>query len=257
MAAVIDRAEEYRLYAKLNCFTRRLEKTRLFITDCLSRCKNPYVAWSGGKDSTVMLHLVMEQRPDIPALCVQSELDYPDNIEIVERATKELSVNLILLHPEASPWEILKKHGGPFGQVNVASSELDKKCFYEPINRAVEQYGFDAVFLGLRAEESRARLMNRRVRGLSYRQKVGMQVFTPLGDWTGRDVFAYLVTRNLPINQVYSKVKFHPEPERIREGWWLPGDFSASRGSVAWLKYYYPDKYRELKEHFPEVAREV
>lgn len=249
--------EAYCLYAKLNCFNRRLEKTRLFIADCLSRCSNPYVAWSGGKDSTVMLHLVMEQRPDIPAVCIQSELDNPDNIEMIERATKELGVNLILIHPEASPWEILEKHGGPFGQVNVASSELDKKCFYEPINKAVKEHGFDAAFIGLRAEESRSRLMNRRVRGLSYRQKAGMQIFTPLADWTGRDIFAYTVTRELPMNKVYSKTKFHPEPERIREGWWLPGDLAAARGGVVWLKYYYPDKFRELQERFPEVAREA
>lgn len=249
--------EEYRLHAKLNCYTRRMDKTRAFIEDCLVQCQNPYVAWSGGKDSTAMLHLVMEQWPDIPALCVQSELDYPDNIEIVQRATRELSVNLILVHPEVSPWEILKKHGGPFGQVNVASSELDKKCFYEPINKAVAEHGFDAAFIGLRAQESRARMMNRKLRGLSYSHKAGMRIFTPLGDWTGRDVFAYLMTWNLPINEVYSKTKFHPETERIREGWWLPGDFSAAQGGVVWLKYYYPDKYRELQEHFPEVAREV
>ena len=81
-----------------------------------------------------------------------------------------------------------------------------------------------------------------------------MQVFTPLGDWTGRDVFAYLVSRELPVNQVYNKTKFHPEPERVREGWWLPGDFMASQGGVVWLKYYYPEKYQELAERFPEVA---
>lgn len=160
--------------------------------------------------------------------------------------------------PEVSPWDILKKHGGPFGQVNVASSELDRKCFYEPITKVVKEQDFDGVFVGIRSGESRARLMNRKIKGLSYYNKGhGIRIFTPLGDWTGEDIFAYLVSRDLPINQVYNKTKFHPNPSRIREGWWVPGETSAQLGGVVWLKYYYPDLYRKLVEMFPEVASMV
>jgi phosphoadenosine phosphosulfate reductase len=235
-----------------------VDKALGVIDTALAQCCNPYVAWSGGKDSTALLHLVQQRRPDIPAVCVQTDIELPDNLEIVERATRELRANLILVQPEVSAWQLVRRYGGPFGQVNVATSMLDRLCFFAPITQVVEERGFDAVFLGLRAEESRARLMNRRKRGLVYANKGrGLLTATPLGDWSGVDVFAYLVSRNLPISSVYSKTKFHPEPERVREGWWLPGDFMASRGIVIWLRYYYPDLYDRLAREFPEVAAHV
>ena len=43
-----------------------------------------YVSFSGGKDSTVLLHLVREEYPDIPAVFVDTGLEYPEIRQFVK-----------------------------------------------------------------------------------------------------------------------------------------------------------------------------
>ena len=42
-----------------------------------------YVSFSGGKDSTVLLHLVREEFPDVPAVFIDTGLEYPEIREFV------------------------------------------------------------------------------------------------------------------------------------------------------------------------------
>jgi 3'-phosphoadenosine 5'-phosphosulfate sulfotransferase (PAPS reductase)/FAD synthetase len=54
-----------------------------------------YVSFSGGKDSTVLLDLVRRAYPDVPAVFVDTGLEYPEIREFVR--TKE---NVVWLHPQ-------------------------------------------------------------------------------------------------------------------------------------------------------------
>ena len=66
--------------------------------------ENVYISFSGGKDSTVLLYLVREVCEDIPALFVDTGLEFPElkefvksfsNVEIIK--LKEKSLNSITL----------------------------------------------------------------------------------------------------------------------------------------------------------------
>ena len=248
------RRETYRLQANLPRFRRNVERSLGIIREALEEEPASYVSWSGGKDSTVLLDLVRKIRPDIPIVHVRTDIEYPDCKEWVDNFIRERGLNVTILEPP-SAWQVLVEEGGPFGQVNVATSRIDKECFFEPLAKEAEAKGYCQVFLGLRAEESRARLINLRVRGTRYyNQGRGLWTVLPLAWWSARDIFAYHVINDLPWEPIYDRTFLHPDPERIREGWWTTGQTAYEHGMGDWLRYHYPDLWRRAKETWPEFG---
>jgi len=68
-----------------------------------------YVAFSGGKDSTVLLHLVRELYPDVEAVFVNTGLEYPE----IQKFAKSFD-NVKVLYPEMSFPEVIRNYGYPF-----------------------------------------------------------------------------------------------------------------------------------------------
>jgi len=68
-----------------------------------------YIAFSGGKDSTVLLHLVRELYPDVPAVFSDTGLEYPEI-----RAFVKTFENVIFVKPKMNFKEVIEKFGYPF-----------------------------------------------------------------------------------------------------------------------------------------------
>lgn len=67
-----------------------------------------YVSFSGGKDSTVLLHLVRELYPDVPAVFCDTGLEYPE-----VRSFALSQPNVVRIIPKMTFRQVLEKYGYP------------------------------------------------------------------------------------------------------------------------------------------------
>ena len=76
-----------------------------------------YVSFSGGKDSTVLLHIVREMYPDVPAVFVDTGLEYPEIRQFVRTFD-----NVEWIKPKKNFRKVIEDYGYPFISKEVSES---------------------------------------------------------------------------------------------------------------------------------------
>lgn len=89
-----------------------------------------YVSFSGGKDSTVLLHIARSIYPDISAVFCDTGLEYPEIREFVKTVD-----NVTWVKPKMNFRQVIKTYGYP-----VASKETSKRIYELRHHNLSEEY---------------------------------------------------------------------------------------------------------------------
>lgn len=98
-----------------------------------------YVSFSGGKDSTVLLDLVRKIYPDVPAVFVDTGLEYPELREFVK--SKD---NVTWLRPEMNFRKVIESYGYPL--ISKEVSGAIKACRSKPDGYAAQKFKKDSPY---------------------------------------------------------------------------------------------------------------
>jgi len=259
----VAECEKYRLHAKLPVFRRRVEEAITIIKNALSEVSGTWaLSFSGGKDSTVMLDLCYRAGWRGPILYQSyGNLEtLPDNIEMVRWAERHYGLEVIQKEAPGE-FEIYRQLGHFFIEADTKEEQAAVRRWYRmafgKLSKFARQQGWAGQFLGLRIEESHQRRMvlgNRK--GFYYASSRKLWTCCPVYRWSGRDVWAYLVTRKLPWAKVYDAPA--QDRERLRNDVvFLAGSGSIRHGQFAFWKRYYPELFNRLALEWPEIRRYV
>ncbi len=198
-----------------------------------------YVSFSGGKDSTVLLHLVRNLYPDVPAVFVDTGLEFPEIKQFVKTIP-----NVTTLRPKKTFPCVLKEYGYPvvsketsqkIYEVRTTKSEklrkkrlfgdkkghgmIPKKWQYlidapfkisssccdvmkkRPVKKYEKETGFKP-FVGIMAGESYLRTSSYMKSGCNSFDAT-RPISRPIAFWTEDDIWEYIKRFNVPYSKIY------------------------------------------------------
>jgi 3'-phosphoadenosine 5'-phosphosulfate sulfotransferase (PAPS reductase)/FAD synthetase len=260
--------------------------SRAVIEQTLPLLERPAVAFSAGKDSTVLLHLLRQYRPEIITIYGNTTIEFPECVKFARWLRDEWKLNYYEARPDVSFWWVVEQYGWPllgkeFGVGGVAHKDSRSKFFADlesrgeltggyaiqaevpissacctflkerPSEKVQKQLGVDGVFLGILAAESRRRMFNFLQYGEWYYAKSQkMHKCHPLAIWTDDDIWAYIRRFNVPYAPLYDMGYYNERGEFIshkRNGCMFCGmDIRFPNNHLSIMRRTHPKAWRVL-----------
>jgi phosphoadenosine phosphosulfate reductase len=239
------------LHAKRSALDNAVERALSLIRVWLERAEKPYVAFSGGKDSSVLLHLVRQVDEDVPALFGDDEHLMPGT-EVLLRNTHGL--RRICGPTQHCEW-YQSWAGGPDQTLPPSGIWVDSDPDEGSVVAYARERGFDGAAVGLRTGESGRRTVHLRSRGRLFYAK-GKEVWQcyPLAEWSTRDVWGYIASRGVPYNDAYDRMAEAGIPlDKRRVGPFAPA--TALIPVLTNLRRAFPSEYRAFAAEYPEASQ--
>jgi len=172
------------------------------IKDIVNKYRLPVVAsFSGGKDSLVSLALLIEANLPFDVIFLDTGIEFPQTLDYVKRVSKYFNVDIVIIKSKDRFWRGVEYFGPP-GRDYRWCCKLVKTG---PITKYyTERYPNGALtIIGQRKYES----STRRYAGKLWRNPwTPKQIsFSPIQEWSSLEVWAYIMYKGLPINELYTR----------------------------------------------------
>jgi len=177
-----------------------IDQARNLIRESLSGAQPACLTCSFQAECMVVLHLVLEQHPEIPVLFLDTGYHFPETYAYRDRMGAAWNLNLVNLQPRQTVAEQETQFG------ILYQSAPDRCCGLrkvEPLFAALE--GYRVWFTGLRREQSPTRASLQPDDAFRLPSGKQLRKISPLALWRNREVWAYLKQHSIPVLPLYER----------------------------------------------------
>ena len=214
-------------------YLKKLEEESIYIIrEAIAEFNNPVLLYSIGKDSSVLLHLLLKSfypaKPPVRLLHIDTGWKFKQMIEFRDYQVEKFGLDLIVHSNEKGK----EQNVTPFGKTSKTYTDIMKT---EGLRQALDKYGFDVALGGARRDEEKSRAKERI---FSFRNEFhgwdpklqrpemfnlfnckinkgeSLRVF-PLSNWTELDVWEYIEAEKIEVVPLYFSA---PRPVVDRDG---------------------------------------
>ena len=168
-----------------------------------------HVSYSGGKDSEVTLDIIQKAIPhnEFVVIFGDTGMEFPDTYECVnntEERCRQLGIDFYRSKSKYSPTQTWNIFGPPSTTIRWCCSVHKTAPQLLKLREITGNNNFrEMAFVGIRANESIKRSEYEYI-SLGEKHK-GQYSCNPILDWNSAEVFLYLYSENLQINQTYKR----------------------------------------------------
>lgn len=246
---------------------------------------NIYISFSGGKDSTVLLHIARQIYPDIPVVFIDTGLEYPEVRQFA------LSNNVIKLKPKMNFKQVIEKYGYPVVSKQQSAyiqeyrdtkseklrdirwngnkwgmGKISKKWRYlvdspfkisdkccdimkkNPAEQFEKETGLSPVIATMACESTQRRSNWLRYGCNAFDAK--RKTSRPMSFWTEQDVLEYIKRYNIPYASVYGEIKEKEDGTLYTTGCYRTGCVFCAYGCHLEKE---PNRFQKLKQTHPKL----
>lgn len=175
----------------------KISKSKKIIRKTLKKYgDNCGIAWTGGKDSMTMLHLVKEVAGEnLPSVMfIDHGLHFKETYEFVNKIKKKWGLKLIIASDKKTAQALERTKN------KKRRRELARIFKIKSIANTAKERGWKALFVGIRWDEHPARSKEK-----YFSKRKDHTRIHPILHFTERDIWAYIRKNNLPYNPLYDK----------------------------------------------------
>lgn len=186
-----------------NIIDELVSQTEFVIKEAVARFKNPVMLWAGGKDSTTMVSITkkaFEKKGKMPFPVMQLDTGYKftETYDYLKKYSKEWGFEFI----QHRNLDAMKAGVSPFTHSHF---ECCNRLKTDNLSLAIKEYGFDAIFVGIRWDEHG-------VRGketyFSHRDQPQPHTRVhPILNWSERQIWQYLKKNKVAYNPLYDRIE--------------------------------------------------
>jgi phosphoadenosine phosphosulfate reductase len=160
----------------------------------------PCVTSSFQHECVALVHMIVEQLPEIPVLFIETGYHFPETLAYRDKIAAEWKLNLINLQAPQS----VAAQEAKFGILNqTAPDQCCKLRKVGPLFAGLQNY--DTWFTALRHEQSPTRANLQEIEPFKLPTGKILQKVSPLANWTVRDVWGYLHRHGIEALSLYDQ----------------------------------------------------